>query len=331
MSSKLGKFWFVKVGAIAIALFFPLLSNAFLPSPTYMTQIACFILIYIIAVSGLDILYGYCGQISLGHAGFFAIGAYGSALITDYFQIPILVSAFLSCLLAAIVAVAVAFPAARLRFHFLSLATTAFGEIIYAMISASPGGVTGNFKGYFPAKLVIFGLDFSSNYTLYFYLVLVVLAICLIAKQCLVKSKTGRAFISIRENVTAANGMGVNVRKYKVMAFCTSAFFVALAGALYGHFVNYISPSTFMFDQSVMFLTMLLFGGSGCFWGPITGVVTVQIINEFLRYLGRFQTMFYGVFLLVVILLMPNGLVNLRFSRKKKSEEKGGVSENVDG
>lgn len=327
ITEKFGKKSLIQTIVVLIALLFPFLANATMSSPTYIIQIGCFILIYIIAVSGLDILFGYCGQISMGHAGFFAIGAYGSALLTDYLGLHVLISALIACVVAALVAVIIAYPASKLKFHFLSLATIAFGEIMYTLLSASPGEITGNFRGYFPAKMILFGIDFSANYTYYFYLVFVIVVICLIVKQCLVKSRTGRAFIAIRENVTAANGMGINVRKYKVMAFCTSAFFVALSGALYGHFVNYISPGLFMFDQSVMFVTMLLFGGSGTLWGPIVGVATVQIINEFLRYLGEYQTLFYGVFLLVVILFMPGGLVNIRFNRKKKVE----VSKDVEG
>ncbi len=323
---KYGKFWYIKAAIIILAALFPVIATG----QTYILQIGCFVLIYIIAVAGLDILFGYCGQISLGHAGFFAIGAYGSALLTDYLGMHVLLSAIIACVFSALIAAIIAYPAAKLKFHFLSLATVAFGEIIYYIISASPGEITGNFRGYFPAKIILFGQSFSDNYTLYFYLVFIILAICLFVKQSLVNSKTGRAFTAIRENVTAANGMGINVRKYKIIAFCTSAFFVALSGALYGHFVNYISPGIFMFDQSVMFLTMLLFGGTGCFWGPVAGVVAVQIINEFLRYLEKYQTLFYGVFLLVVILFMPNGLVNLRF-RFKKKQQKDEVSENAKG
>ena len=322
LKEKLGKSWLVQIIAGLIFLLFPLLAAGIIESPRYIIQIGCFILIYIIAASGLDILYGYCGQISMGHAGFFAIGAYGSALMTDYLHLHPLIAALISCVIASLVAVLIAFPAAKLKFHFLSLATIAFGEIIYSIISASPKQITGNFRGYFPAKLYLFGKCFSDDYTAYYYLVFVIAAIGLLLKSLLVNSRTGRAFVAIRENVTAAGGMGINVRKHKVIAFCTSAFYVAMAGALYGHFVNYISPGTFMNDQSVMFITMLLFGGSGCFWGPIVGVVTVQVLNELLRYLKEYQLLFYGILLLLVILFMPNGIVNLRFSWKRKGGNK---------
>ena len=143
-------------------------------------------------------------------------------------------------------------------------------------------------------------------------------------KAYVVKSKTGRCFVAIRENVVAAGGMGINVRKYKVMAFSISAFYVAAAGALYAHFVNYISPGLFTYSQSVSFITMLLFGGSGCLWGPIVGVTAVQTMNELLRYLEQYQMLFYGVLMLLVILFMPNGLINLRFSRKRKAKKEVG-------
>ena len=298
---------------------FPLLMKAFVSNSNYVIQLGVFILIYSIAASGLDILYGYCGQISMGHAGFFAIGAYGSALLTDKLGIPIVFSALLACLIATLVAAIIAFPASKLKFHFLSLATIAFGEIILSLVQASPGEITGNFRGYFPAKIILFGLDFSSDYTLYFYLSLVILGIALAAKLTITHSKTGRSFAAIRENVVAAGGMGIDVRKYKVLAFSISAFYVAAAGALYGHFVNYISPGLFSYNQSVSFITMLLFGGSGSLWGPVVGVIAVQVMNELLRSLEQYQTLFYGVLMLIVILFMPNGLINLKLGKRSKA------------
>lgn len=304
--------------AFIIAAAFPLLMKIFVPSPNYVIQIGVFILIYSIAASGLDILYGYCGQISMGHAAFFAIGAYGSALLTDKLGLPIFLSALIACVAAMLIAALLAYPAAKLKFHFLSLATIAFGEIILSFVQASPGEITGNFRGYFPAKVVLFGINFSNNYALYFYLALTILFAALAAKQTIIHSKTGRSFIAIRENVVAAGGMGINVTKYKVLAFSLSAFYVAAAGALYGHFVNYISPGLFTYNQSVSFVTMLLFGGSGSLWGPVVGVISVQVMNELLRSLEQYQTLFYGVLMLIVILFMPNGLINLRLKFHKK-------------
>ena len=320
IEKRLGKLWYLKCIGFLLVLLFPILMSG-LSSASYFILLGCFIMVYILSASGLDILFGYCGQISLGHAGFFAIGAYGTAILDKTCGVPQLLSILLACLVAVVIAAIVSYPAAKLRFHFLSLATIAFGEIIYSFISASPGNITGNFVGFFPNKLSLFGFTID-NYTKYYYLSLVLAIICLIVKQNLVKSKTGRAMIAIRENVVAAGGMGINVRRYKVIAFCTSAFFVAFSGAMYAYLVGYINPSTFMFDQSVMFLTMLLFGGSGTLWGPVLGVVTVQLINEGLRQFAQYQTLFYGIFILVVILFMPKGLINLRLKRSKREVTK---------
>ena len=198
----LGKYWYIKIVATIVILLFPLIVSG-LSSASYIVLLGCFILVYIVAVSGLDILFGYCGQISLGHAGFFAIGAYGSAILNKISGIPPLLTALIACIAASLIAAVIAFPAAKLKFHFLSLATIAFGEIMYSLISASPGNITGNFVGYFPNKMSIFGLELN-NYTYFFYFALIIVTIALIVKQNIVKSRTGRSFVAIRENVTAA-------------------------------------------------------------------------------------------------------------------------------
>lgn len=287
----------------ALLLLIPAIFSGF----PYAILICCFILLYAIAVSGLDIVFGYCGQISMGHAAFFAIGAYGSCLMHDYFQLPVAATMLLAAIVAAAVGAAIAYPASKLVFHFLSLATLSFGEIVYQFISHSPGGITNNFIGYYTESVRFFGLTLDS-YPKFYYFALICTVIFLIAKQRIVKSKVGRAFIAIRENHHAADGMGVDVRKYKVLAFSVSAFYTAFAGSMYAHLVRYISPDTFMQKQSVMFLTMLLFGGTASLAGPICGVTVVMLLNELLRSAERYQMFIYGILLLVVIVLIPGGI-----------------------
>lgn len=314
MKKLLKNNFFKKEKSLLLAFFaviFPFIISLFFNNPKYIVKIGTFILIYIIAVSGLDILYGYCGQISMGHAGFFAIGAYGCALITDYLHLPMLFSMILAGIISILIAILVSYPTANLKFHFLSLATIAFGEIVYSFIQASPNEITGNFKGYFPIQLELFGINFSKQYIYYYYLTLVILIFSLIFKQKIVNSKIGRSFLSIRENPTAANGMGINVKKYKIIAFCISSFYVSISGSLYAHFVNYISPGLFSYNQSVSFMTMLLFGGSGNIFGPIIGVTSVQIFNELLRNFDKYQMLFYGLLILIVVLFMPNGITGI--------------------
>lgn len=266
-----------------------------------------FVLLYVVAVSGLDIVFGYSGQISLGHAAYFAIGAYGSVLIHKYLGVPVIFSMLISSVLAALIGIVISYPASRLRFHFLSLATIAFGEIVYQLCAQSPGAITGNFLGVFTDPIEIFGFAFNTNLRFY-YFGIVATGLFLILKVNLTKSRTGRALIAIRENPAAADGMGVNVTRYKVIGFAFSALYCGFAGGMYAHLVRFISPDTFVYKQSVMFLTMLLFGGTGNFWGPIIGVLSVTLLNEGLRSAERYQMFIYGFLMLFVIIALPGGI-----------------------
>ncbi|OHE62157.1 MAG: hypothetical protein A2Y36_16285 [Treponema sp. GWA1_62_8] len=293
----------LNISLAAVALLIPLLAGG----QEYTLLLFCIIEVYIIAVSGLDIVFGYCGQISLGHAAFYAIGAYGTAILHNTFGLPILLTMILSASLAALIGALLAYPASKLVFHFLSLSTIAFGEIVYQFLIHSPGGITKNFNGLFTQRFSIFGYVFRTN-AAWYYFGLICVAVFLGAKYYLVNSKTGRAFTAIRENTHAANGMGINVRKYKVMAFATSAFYTAFAGAMYIHLASYVHPDTFTQRQSVLFLTMLLFGGSGSLLGPIFGVVSVELLIESLRAFQDYQVLIYGVLMLIVIVALPGGL-----------------------
>ncbi len=273
----------------------------------YGVLVCCFAFLYIIAVSGLDIDFGYCGQISMGHAAFFAIGAYGSVMLHQYFHIPIIFTMVIATVLAAAVGAVIAYPASKLVFHFLSLATIAFGEIVYSLLLNSPKGVTGNAVGMFTDSINLLGFSLSSNESFY-YFGLACTAIFLMAKWLMVNSKVGRAWVAIRENPHAAGGMGINVTKYKVMAFAVSAFYTGFAGAMYAHLVRYIGPDTFTQKQSVMFVTMMLFGGTGSILGPIVGAVLVFSITEGLRMFEQYQMLIYGALLLVVIVALPGGV-----------------------
>ena len=308
------------VGSFIALLFVPLFFWDF----NYGLTIVCFIMLYIVAVSGLDILYGYCGQISLGHVGFFGIGAYGSAMLQHYFGVPAFVGIIMASALGAFVGAIIAYPASKLVFHFLSLATMAFGEIMRQFVANSPGRITGNSLGFFAPRLSIFGFTLDST-AKYYYFCLICVFFFLTIKNRLAHSRVGRAFMAIRENPAAASGMGVNVVRYKVIAFTTSAFYTAFAGAMYMYLMRYISPEAVVFRQSVMFLTMLLFGGTASLWGPIWGSAVIIFLNDALRFAERFQMLVYGILLLLVILVLPGGvygesvkLINKIRNRKKK-------------
>ncbi|MCD2493656.1 branched-chain amino acid ABC transporter permease [Lacrimispora sp. NSJ-141] len=310
--------------AVVIALLVP----AALGGSSYLCLIASFVTIYIIGASGLDVLFGYSGQISMGHAAFYAIGGYGAGLMSKYLGIPLFISMFLAAAIAAVIGALLAFPASKLKFHFLSLATIAFGEIVYQMACHSPNKITGDFNGFFSSKLSIFGLKLDTNIKFYFFGVACVV-VFLLVKQMIVKSRTGRAFVAIRENTQAAEGMGVNVRKYKIIAFAISAFFVAFAGSMYLGLVGYLHPDMYLQKQSVLFVTMMLFGGSASLAGPVIGAISIEIILEGLRTFEEYQMLIYGILLLVVIVAMPGGIVGAArdikagFLRRKAKKQAG--------
>lgn len=279
----------------------------------YYLSLFCYIGFYAMAASGLDLLFGYSGQISLGHAGFYCVGAYASALLSKYLGIPPYITVFLGASIGALIGIVLAFPAARLKHHFLSLATIAFAEIVFLSV-VHWDSVTFGFSGLtkIPA-LEMFGLRFNNSRNgmmNFYYLILFVVLVMLIIKHLIVKSKIGRAFVAIQESSAAASGMGINVRKYRVMAFAISAFYTSLAGAFYAHFTQYVSPDTFVLDTSVRFLTIVLFGGLASLWGPVIGAVVIVVLQELLQATGTYQMIFYGSFIIVVLLFMPKGISN---------------------
>lgn len=292
----------------------------------YLAMILDFICIYTIAVTGLDLLFGYTGQVSFGQAGFYAIGAYTSALLSKNLGITPILTIFIGAILATIFGIIVAFPASRLVKHFLSLLTIAFGMMVYTFVNSSPltNGASGITK---IPKVVIFGMELG-NYQKYFWLVVVLMIAMLIIKKNIIDSRIGRAFIAIRENPHAAAGMGINVAKYKIMAFAISAFMAGLAGALYAHMVRFISPDTFTKDQSNMFMTMLLFGGIATIPGSLIGAAAITVMIELLQGFASYQTLIYAALILIVLFLLPNGTVGLaakiQSSFAKKMTKKGG-------
>ena len=293
---------------------------------SYIVLLFCTSAISIIVVTGLDVLFGYSGQISLGHAGFYCIGAYTSAILSQTFGIPVILTIMGGAILATLIAVLIALPAARLVHHFLALITISFGELIYLFV-AHATDLTGGYSGLnFVPKPGIGSFVFDTNLT-YYYFALFFMLTLLIIKQRIVKSRTGRALIAVRENTHSSDGIGINVKKYKVIAFAVSAFYTGIAGALYGHLIGFISPESFQSSQSVVFLTMLLFGGMGNFAGPIVGAVTLTFLSESLQKLGSYQMLVYGIFLLLIVVFIPSGLTKGRNPFKtiflRMNKEKG--------
>ncbi len=279
-------------------------------SRAYYLTLFVFCGIYVIAVSGLDILFGYSGQISLGHAAFFAMGSYVSAILAVSFGTPVFLCILIGSAASTLLGFVVAVPASRLINMFLSLLTVAFGQMAYTFAKQAEAvtGGTGGIKRI--PKPGLFGYEISSNME-FAVLILLICVVMLFVKHRIVNSSTGRALMSIRENVVAANGIGIHVSRYKITAFMISAFYTGLGGALYAHYVGYIGPETFTATQSQLFLTMLLFGGSGNLLGPVIGAVILSLINETLAGFSNYRNLIYGFVVLIAVLFMPRGLFGL--------------------
>lgn len=274
---------------------------------TYIALMLCRIGIYTIAVSGLDILFGYTGQISFGHAAFFAIGAYTSA----YFSINLgwspVVTMLIGALFSMVAGAIIAIPATKLVKHFLSLLTIAFGQLVYTFAN-SARAITGGASGLKDIPGVsVFGFTFDT-YAKSFVLIFVLTLLMILLKKNIVNSRTGRAFIAIRENTQAAYSSGINVRLYKTIAFVISACYAGIAGGLYAHLINFISPDTFSSTTSTLFMTILLFGGMATLAGPLVGTIVLLCLKEVLQSFSTYQMMVYAVLILVVLFLLPNGI-----------------------
>lgn len=299
------KRWCLLLGAGVLAVLF---GAAF--QKTYLALILCRIGIYIIAVSGLDILFGYTGQISFGHAAFFAIGAYTSAILSIQFRFTPVVAMVFGSLVSVIIGILIAIPASKLVKHFLSLLTIAFGQLVFTFVNSTrwlTGGASG-LKDIPAISIAGYELDtYAKNLVFIFVIVVLVMLV----KKRIVDSRTGRAFIAVRENVQGAYSSGINVRRYKIMAFAISAGFTGLAGGLYAHLIHFISPDTFNSTQSTLFMTILLFGGMSSLAGPVIGSVILLIIREVLQGFATYQLLIYAIFILIVLYFLPTGMVGL--------------------
>ena len=283
--------------------------SAYVSRENYSALLLCNIGIYIIAVSGLDILFGYSGQISFGNAAFYCVGAYTTALLSKNAGLPALLTLLIGALSATAAGLIIAIPASMLVKHFLSFMTIAFNNVIYNLALNLP--ITGRSYGFSGIpKLNLFGYVLDSKQKMFVF-ILIMVVLMLLIKNRILDSRTGRAMIAIRDNTRAAGSCGVNVKKYKIMAFGINAFYVGFAGGLYAHLIGFISPETFKQTTSTVFMTMLLFGGMSTLVGPIIGAVILTLVQNWLQVFSIYQQLVYSVFILIILFFMPNGVMGI--------------------
>jgi branched-chain amino acid transport system permease protein len=274
----------------------------------YYLLILNIIAINALVVLGLNLLIGFAGQISLGHAAFFGMGAYLSAILTTTYGTPPWPTVFLVMIITALVAYAIGIPTLRLEGHYLVMATLGFNIIVYILMiqmESLTGGPSG-FSGIPPLHLGSLAVQGDlPSYCLIWPIFLIMFLLAL----NLVDSRVGRALRAIHENDLVANAMGVNTEKYKVSVFALSAAYASLAGSLYAHYLSFVSPKTFDIFYSVEIVTMVVVGGIGNLWGGFFGAALLTALPEVLHGMRDYALLLYGVLLMGVLVFFPEGLL----------------------
>jgi branched-chain amino acid transport system permease protein len=296
---------------ILLIIIMPLLSGS-----TYILTVGIFSGINALVAIGLCILMGYAGQISLGQAGFYGIGAYVSSVLSLYAGIPPIFSVICAMIVAAFAAVILAVPALRLKGHYLAVATLGFGEIIYIILNEwGPGGPSG--FGDIP-HFGFMGYTIDST-TGYFYLIWAIVAAVMSFSVNLLGSGSGRALRAIHDSELACNAMGLNVVALKIKVFVLSAVYASLAGSLYAHYVTFVSPSSFSLFYSILVLTMVIVGGITNVWGAVFGAVVITVLPELLRKFEELDVLVYGLILTMSLMFFRKGVVPILIETIKRT------------
>jgi branched-chain amino acid transport system permease protein len=322
----------VLLAAVVVSL----LVSQFVQLNPYFSIVVINIGINIILAVSLNLVNGYTGQFSLGHAGFMAIGAYTSAAITSFggprwfdsvggANTATTTALFLVALIggglaAALAGLIVGVPSLRLKGDYLAIATLGFGEIIRVIIQNTE--TMGGSRGF----------SVSGVYTTIFWTYSVA-AITIYVVTNLVHSAYGRGFLTVRDDEIAAEAVGVNTTKYKVVAFVLASFFAGIAGGLYAHFIGYLTPEGFGFMKSIEIIVMVILGGMGNTVGVIFAAILLTILPEVLRPVQEYRMVIYSLMLIILMLTRPQGLfggINWRswswLRRKKVSVEDGSAA-----
>jgi branched-chain amino acid transport system permease protein len=296
--------------AIAIAPFLPFIDN-------YWIDIGFYFGIYTLLGLSLNIVLGEVGLFDLGHTGFYAIGAYVTAILNTTFHIPILVLLPVSALVAGLFAWMVTAPVIHLKGDYLCIVTIGIGEIVRLTMINNPFGLTGGPNGINGIDTPVFIVPIVSSRQFY-YLIWALIAIVIFGLVRLQRSRVGRAWNYIREDEVAAEALGINVRHYKLAAFVLGAGIAGMAGNIYASKQMSVSPESFTFMESSLLFCIVLLGGLGSIPGTVLGALAITIFPEIFRPLAQYRLMFFGLALLVMMIFKPAGLM----PRQRESGEK---------
>jgi branched-chain amino acid transport system permease protein len=295
-----------RLGGVALVLGGVILLAVPQVADNYVIYVITRIFVYVLVALGLNLLTGYTGQVSLGHAAFFAIGAYTAAVLAERWQWPSALCLLAAALVTAAVGYLLGLPCLRLSGLYLAMATLAFTLIVQEML-LQLAVITHGSEGMKVRPAALLGLTFDTDARKY-YLLLVVTAAMMVFARNLVAGRTGRAFLAIRDNERAAAAMGVNLAQYKTIAFAVSALYTGLAGALSAFIVGFLDPQEFSVFLSIQFITIIILGGLASLLGSVLGACFLIVLPELLAGLDVWQALVYGLIMVVTIIFMPFGL-----------------------
>ncbi len=291
---------------------------------TYWLGVVNLIGITIVAATGLNLLTGYCGQLSVGHAGFIAVGAFTSAVITAKLDLPFLIALPAAGLMAGFIGLIFGVASLRVKGFYLAIATVAAQIVIMWIINHL--SFTGGFSGMSVPRAEIFGVTFRSPQSLFFLIMTVVVIVVFLAKN-LARTRVGRAFVAVRDNDLAAEVMGINLFRYKLIAFFIGCFLAGVAGSLTAHWIGFISTEHFSISDSILYVGMIIIGGAGSTLGPILGAVFIRLLQQGVTYIspilenslaGDLPSGFtaglgplvFGLVIVVFLVIEPRGLAH---------------------
>ena len=290
----------------------------------YWLGVANLIGITTIAAMGLNILTGYCGQLSIGHAGFIAVGAYTAAIITNRFELPFLIGLIGAGGVAGLVGMVFGIPSLRVKGFYLAISTIAAQFIIIWVINHWTS-VTGGFNGMSVPPVSIGGLSFVTQAS-QFYLIMVIVIIVVFLAKNLSRTRVGRAFVAIRDNDLAAQVMGISLFRYKLLAFFIGCFLAGIAGSLFAHWTGFLNAENFTMMDSILYVGIIIIGGLGTTVGPIFGVLFIRLLQQLMTQISPvmegalpnlpagFTTgigpMVFGLAIILFLIFMPRGLAH---------------------
>ncbi len=311
MTSKQKLFYFISLHrtGLTVALFcvFILLLPLVTDNP-YTLGVTNLIAIHAIVVLGLNLFIGYAGQISLGHAAFFGLGAYGSAIATVNYELSPWLAMLLLAFIVAFVALLIGVPALRLSGHYLAMATLGL-NFVFHIIALQWDSLTGGPSGFAGIQPLSIGeFEFYDEVRLH-YLIWIITLICLLLSLNLVRSGVGRGMAALAGDQTAAAALGVDTARTKIKVFVLSAVFASIAGSLFAHTYMFVSPDTFNIFKGTEFAIMVVIGGMGSVWGSLLGAAFLTILPEWMDAFETYKDFVHGGILVLVLIFLPQGLI----------------------